>query len=311
MLTNSLAFHHLQDRNREFPLVRVWGTIGFIVPSWFILFYFLKGLQGSELIHAQGIAFAVSGVAGLVMSAYCLTLPHTPPMQQTSGEFAPGVVFRLLRQPAFRVLFGVTFFIAAVHNYYFTWNGTLVRSVLARADRADSTQAFTTIGQIAEIAAMALLALALRRFGFKRTMLLGGLAYTVRCLVLAAAGSETLSFPAACGLAAAGQALHGFCFAFFMAAAFIYLDRTSPSDVKGSVQTIYGTLVMGLGMVFGGFVAGAIGDRFSSGSGSSKVFDWPPIWLVCAAIAAACTVVFAVAFPGDQGSSAKNSPSSS
>jgi len=309
MLTNSMAFHHLRNRDQEFPMVRVWGTIGFIVPSWLISFYFLRGLTGDELSRRQGVAFIVSGIAGLVMAGYCFLLPHTPPTPRGSGNFAPGVVLRLLKRRDFAVLFAVSFFIAAVHNYFFVWNSPLVKQLLARNGWADRTQAFTTIGQITEILVMALLAPMILKLGYKRTMIIGAIAYAVRCVAFAGAASTDLPFGTALAVAAFGQSLHGICFAFFMAAAFIYIDRQAPADVKGSLQTIYGVFVMGLGGVAGGVWGGRMGDRFSQslpgvGGTETKIYDWSPIWLWCAAVALLCAVAMAILFP----STASESP---
>jgi nucleoside transporter len=296
MLTNSLAFHHLSDRDREFPLIRLWGTIGFIVPAWLIRFYFLKGLTGDELNRAQGVMFAVSGIGGLVMACYALTLPSTPPNPRGSGKFAPGVVLSLFGRRDFGVLFVATFFLAAAHNYFFVFNPSLVKAVLVRNAAADWSQVFTTIGQVAEIGVMTLLGPSIVRIGYKRTMLIGGTAYALRCVVLAAAGS-TSSFTVAVSLAAIGQALHGVCFGFFLAAAFVYVDRKSPADVKGSMQTIYGTLIFGLGAVAGGLWGGKMVSWYSTGTGESAVYQWEPIWLACAAVAGLCTLAMAAAFP--------------
>lgn len=237
MLTNSMAFHHLRDRKREFPLVRLCGTIGFIVPAWLIEFYFLQGLQGDALDKARGIVFAVSGIGGLVMALYCLMLPYTPPDPAASGKFAPGVVFGLLKRRDFAALFGVSFFIAMAHQYYFNFNPSLVKQVLERGGHADWLQRFTTISQITEIFAMVMLGGAIARLGYKRVMLIGTLCYSLRCVLLAGAFTWALPNTAAYLVAGIGQGLHGFCFAFFLAAAFIYLDQASPPDVKGSMQT--------------------------------------------------------------------------
>jgi len=312
MLTNSLAFRHLANRDAEFPLVRVWGTLGFIVPAWMIEFYFLQGLEGEALNAARAVAFAVSGIGGLVMAAYCLTLPHTPPAPRAKGDFAPGIVLGLLKRRDFFVLTIVTFVIAGAHNFYFVWNGPLLKSVLGRVDAAGKVQSFATIGQIAEIAAMAVVAFSVLRLGFKRTMLIGLAAYALRCVALGFAGDPTMNEYAAIGLAGLGNALHGVCFGFFLAVAFMYVDKTSPSDVKGSMQTIYGTLIFGTGMVVGGWIAGRMGDVYKMGFVDNvQLYDWGGIWMTCAAAAGACFLVFALAFPRDQGNSAKNVASSS
>jgi MFS family permease len=184
-----------------------------------------------------------------------------------------------------------------VHTYFFFFNSSLVRAVLARADYEDWTQSFTTLGQIAEIGVMMLLGPSIVRLGYKRTMLIGAGAYTLRCVALAVAGDPAMPFSAAVGLAAFGQALHGVCFGFFLAAAFIFVDRTSPPDVKGSMQTIFGTLIFGLGAVLGSFMGGQLETAYVDKSAAVAVYQWGPIWLWCAALGGLCLAVLAVAFP--------------
>jgi MFS family permease len=98
------------------------------------------------------------------------------------------------------------------------------------------------------------------------------------------------------GLAGFGQALHGFCFGCFLASAYIYVDKVAPPDLRGSMQTFYGTFIVGAGFVLGGLVAGQIGDMYELAAGEH---NWPAIWYAGAAMAAVATVVFAVAFPND------------
>ncbi|MBI3467086.1 MAG: MFS transporter [Planctomycetes bacterium] len=116
MLTNSLSFHHLASQAREFPLIRFWGTAGFVVPAWLIELVLLRGLTGSELNTARGVAFWLSGAASLAMALYALTLPHTPPQRREGRRFAPGAVIGMLRHRNFAVLVAVSFGIAIVHN---------------------------------------------------------------------------------------------------------------------------------------------------------------------------------------------------
>ncbi len=316
MVSNTLAFAHLKDRNRDFPIIRLFGTIGYIVPAWVIEKYWLAQFTGQALIEQRGIVLMFSGVASIVMAIYSLTLPNTPP-PKTSGGFAPLTAAKLLRQRNFLVLVVATVIIGAVHQYFFSWNGSFLRTILNQAGiDAAYEQRISSIGQFAEIAVMAFLGAMLVRLGFKRTMLMGAMAYMVRCLVLAWAASLTGPFMLRMGLACFGQALHGFCFGCFLAVAFMYVDRESPKDVRGSAQTLYGTLVLGIGFFSGGLIGGWIGRYFSTTmiervtkvvDGVSKtetvdsvVRNYTAIWLSGAAMAAVGCLIFALFFPSDR-----------
>jgi nucleoside transporter len=325
MLTNSLTFHHLKDRDREFPAIRLWGTIGFIVPAWLVELYFLKGLTGAELNTGRGVVLALAGIGALVMGIYSLTLPHTPPKRDAESKLAPGKVIGLLRFRHFLVLVLISFLIAIVHKFYFVWNSPYLSMILKRGDILGAwEQRIASIGQIFEVVVMAFLGFTVKRFGFKWTMLAGAGAYLLRCLVFA--GAVTLEGPFSLVMTSVciGQALHGFCFGCFLAVAYMYVDRVSPLDVRGSMQSFYGVFIIGLGFFIGGFVSGAIGDAFTTQAGTETVRsqfgiasetgmvsllseengvqtemvrDWVGLWLAGAAMAAVAFIGFALLFP--------------
>jgi nucleoside transporter len=322
MLTNALAFHHLRNSDREFPTIRLWGTIGFVAPAWWIEMVWLSGMEGEDLNQARGMAFALAGAASLVMGLYCLTLPHTPPQPAKAGDFAPAAVVRsFFTERNLLVLLIVTLLVGIAHQFFFVWNSPFLKDILRSGGWTGAAeQRIASIGQICEVAVMAGLGLAIVRLGFKRVMLVGLLAYTARCAIFALVFGFGLSFQAKLVLAAAGQALHGFCFGCFLAAAFMYIDRAVSKDLRGSMQTLYGTTVLGIGFFLGGWVGGRIGEIFTTPAGAEPfrrllgvannagivefvaqdeqlARDWPGVWLSCAAIAALGLAIFAIAFP--------------
>ena len=326
MLTNSLAFYHLRDRDGEFPRVRLWGTIGFVVPAWVVELYFLKGLTGTELNEARGIVLLLAAIGGFVMAFYSLTLPHTPPQKkEEQRDLAPGKVLALLRHRYFFVLITVSFVVAVSHKFFFVWNSPFLKSVLSQQGITGAwEQRISSLGQVFEVVVMACLAVILKRLGFKRTLLVGTAAYILRSLVFAIAVCIEGHFPLVMTLICMGQALHGFCFGCFLATAYMFVDRVSPSDVRGSMQNFYGTFVIGVGMFLGGFVSGRIGNAFT-GPADSATFrdrlgivselgmakftslqgdasveflrDWAGIWLSGAAIGLIALVGLVVGFP--------------
>ncbi|MEQ8790914.1 MAG: MFS transporter [Pirellulaceae bacterium] len=326
MLSNSLAFHHLQRRDREFPIIRLFGTIGFVLPAWLIELWWLAGLEGQELNAARGIAFCFAGVAGLIMGVYSLTLPHTPPNRESRRQFAPLAVVDMLQVRHFAVLVSITFLISIVHKFYFVWNSPFLKDILREGGITGAfEQRISSIGQISEVLVMAGVGLMISRLGFKFTMLIGTLAYLARCLVLATAISIGEPFWLSMGLACFGQALHGLCFGCFLAVAFIFVDKVAPKDIRGSMQNVFGTFVIGLGFLVGGVLAGWVGDIFTTSEGGEtirqsmgivetigmvaqppkdgvvKIRDWPGIWLACGALALLCVLGFAIFFPRGAG----------
>lgn len=305
MLTNSLAFQHLKNREREFPTIRVWGTIGFITPAWLVEAVLLRGLSGGDLDQARGVAFALAGIAGLAMGVYSLMLPNTPPEKRTGTRFAPAVVVGMLRRRDVLSLVVVTFGIAIVHNCYFAWNSPFLNDVfeIGKVEGAWE-QRTASLGQISEIVVMALLGLSIVRLGFKRTMLIGATAYLARCAIFSLAWNLKSPFELVLALSAFGQCLHGICFGCFLATAYMYLDRISPPDVRGSMQNLYGNFLIGLGFFASGPISGWIATHYSKAiqdkSGTYTIHYWDNIWLAGGVIAAVCLVVFAAWFPKDE-----------
>lgn len=298
MLSNSLAFQHLGNSDMEFPWIRLFGTLGFIAPAFLIELVFLRGLTGAELAQARGISFALSGILGVVMALYCLTLPHTPPVADEKRKYAPGVVMNMLRQRNFLVIVLVTFLICIAHQYFFVFNSPFLRDILQSGGEETAREMqISSIGQWCEIGVMAILGFVLVRIGYKWTLVLGATAYMLRCLLFSAVFGLDLSYDGRLALAYSGQALHGFCFGFFLAVGYMYVDRISPRDVRGSMQNVYGVFFVSIGFFVGGLVGGEVGALFTTEAGGVTVRDWTGIWLSCAALCAVCVVILMVFFP--------------
>ena len=301
MLSNSLAFQHLKNSDMEFPRIRLFGTLGFIIPAFIIELWWLRGLQGVALAEARGIAFALSGLVGIAMSIYCLTLPHTPPQRTERRKYAPGIVMSMLRQRDFLVIVVVTFFICIAHQYFFVFNSLFLRDILDSGGwEGAAEQRISSIGQWCEIVVMAVLGFMLKKWGYKRTLIVGASAYMLRFLLFALVFGIDLPFAGKMALAGTGQALHGFCFGCFLAVGYMYVDRISPSDVRGSMQNIYGVFFVSIGFFVGGLVGGVIGDRFTSEVDGEKLRNWTAIWLSGAVLCAACVLALMAFFPNKE-----------
>lgn len=301
MLSNSLAFQHLKNSDMEFPRIRLFGTLGFIVPAFLIESWWLRGLEGTALAEARGIAFAMSGVLGIVMAVYCFTLPHTPPPRQARRTYAPGVVMAMLRQRDFCVIVIVTFFICIAHQYFFVFNSVFLRDILDSGGwESAAEQRISSLGQWCEIGVMAVLGFMLKQWGYKRTLIVGASAYMLRFLLFALVFGLDLPFAGKLVLAGLGQALHGFCFGCFLAVGYMYVDRIAPADVRGSMQNIYGVFFVSIGFFVGGLVGGAIGDWFTVVVDGERLRNWTGIWLSGTVLCAACVLALITFFPGKE-----------
>ncbi|MEA3208316.1 MAG: hypothetical protein QOE70_1373 [Chthoniobacter sp.] len=237
-VANSLAFANLKDRQKEFGLVRMGGTIGWILASW-PLYFILKGAEGDALQHARSYMFIVSGVASLALAAFSLTLPHTPPKPavEASHRFAWLESFRLLALPYLFVLFIVTFIDATIHNGYFV----MVFGFLGKIGiKPENIMPIMSIGQVAEILTMLVLGTVLAKLGWRTTMVIGILGHAARFATFA-------FFPNVPSLIIAVQVLHGICYAFFFATVYIFIDAAFPNDVRASAQGLFNLLILGIG----------------------------------------------------------------
>ena len=279
-LTNAIAFHHLQD-SRRFGTIRLWGTIGWIAASWPFVFI-LAGKTGDALNSALASIFIVAGLASFALAAFAMTLPVTPPAAQPAGANAPFAAIKLLAVPAFLVLFVVTFMDALVHQAYFQWTSPfLERAGLA----ANWIMPAMSLGQIAEIATMAVLGTVLHRLGWRTTMAIGIAAHAARFFIYAIGDPLWLMV--------AVNVVHGMCYAFFFAAVYIFVDEYFPRDSRASAQGLFNLLILGLGPFAGSLLWGALGDRLRTADGH---VDFGRLFMAPAWLAVAALVLLVVAF---------------
>jgi nucleoside transporter len=276
-ITNSIAFSQMKDAQKEFGIVRMGGTIGWIMAAWPMTFILVdwdkvnaaqttgfvswigtvlgSGLTGPALQAGTKGTFVVAGVGSLLLAAFSLTLPHTPPKPVATGtnKFAWLESLRLLATPFILVLWLVTFVDATVHNLYFNWTGTFLGSDVAGGGvgiAGNWIMPVMSIGQIAEILTMAVLGVTLKRLGWRTTMIVGILGHAARFAVFA-------FFPQYPWLVILINVVHGIAYAFFFATVYIFVDEFFPKDVRASAQGLFNLMILG----FGPLVANVIGPK--------------------------------------------------
>jgi MFS family permease len=239
-VSNSIAFTHLKNAQKEFGLVRMGGTIGWILAAW-PLYFILQGKTGADAVAASRNIFLISGIASIVLALFSLSLPHTPAKPAAAGEggFAWLKAAKFLSKPFLLVLFIVTFIDSTIHNGYFLMAGGFLGSNVVGI-KPEWIMPVMSIGQIAEIATMAVLGWFLSKMGWKTTMILGILGHAARFAVFA-------FMPQNQTMIIIVQVLHGICYAFFFATLYIFIDAAFPKDVRSSAQGLFNLLVLGLG----------------------------------------------------------------
>lgn len=269
-IVNSIAFANVKDPQREFGLIRMGGTIGWIAVAWPFTFILVdwdavhaanpqrlvawfgtvlaSGLKGEALQAATRWTYIVSGIISLALAAFSLTLPHTPPKKKAEGaaeNLAWLEAIRLLKKPFVLVLWIVTFVDSFVLNAYFNWTGTFLGTPHAEGGvgiPGNWIMPVMSIGQVAEILTMAVLGMTLKKLGWRMTMIIGTLGHVVRFAVYA-------YFPQSWKLIVAVQILHGICYAFFFATVYIFVDAYFPRDVRSSAQGLFNVMVLGIGVL--------------------------------------------------------------
>ncbi len=313
-ITNSIAFANMKDAQSEFGLVRMGGTIGWIMAAWPFTFILVNwaaveaanpattykwfeavlsnGLTGAELKSATKWTFVVAGVASLLLAGFSLTLPHTPPKKPT-GETGESLAWleavKLLKHPFVMVLWLVTFVDSFVHNCYFNWTGSFLTASQEEGGvgiAGNWVMPVMSVGQIAEILTMLILGIVLKSLGWRTTMIVGILGHAARFAVYA-------FFPSNPTLIIVVQILHGICYAFFFATVYIFVDEYFPKDVRSSAQGLFNVMILGVGALVANSICPWLVQEVFVQDG--KV-DWQSLFLFPCGCATAAAVALALFF---------------
>ncbi len=296
-LTNSLAFHHIPDRDRDFGRVRLWGTLGWIVVGiavgqWLKLQHSPADLSGAKLLASQAAGradcFRLSAVLGLAMGIYCFFLPRTPPSPGNESNATFEALAEVKRQPLL-VLFLLAVPMSCVHQLYFVHTDQFLSARQLTAP-GWSTAIFgvgggglMTVGQMCEILVLAAIALFGKRVSRKTLLAVGLLAYAARMALFAYV--DVIPLPAMTVLLS-GVALHGFCFGCFIFVAFMVVDEETTSDVRASAQSLFNLVIVGIGIIVGSPIAGWLAAWATPEGGAidyTKLFS-VPMWISLACL---------------------------
>ena len=290
-LVNSVSFYQMKNPEKEFSSIRVWGTIGWIAAGLLISYLFH---WDSEENTAKGLlknTFLLSGIAALILGLMSFTLPKTPPVKSAGEKVSLSQILgldalKLLKDKNFAVFFIASVLICIPLAFYYQNTHPFLTNIGVK----DPTGKMT-IGQISEVLFLLALPIFFTRFGFKKTILVGMLAWALRYLLFAFGNAGELSI-----MLLTGIALHGICYDFFFVSGQIYTNSKAGEKYKSAAQGLITLATYGVGMLVGFKIAGMITDAYQADGGP----DYKMIWLIPSAIAAGVLLLFALLFKDEK-----------
>jgi len=275
-LSNSLSFRQMRDPGREFPPIRVLGTLGWIVAGLVI---------GTLGLEATAIPMQLAAGGSIVLGLFCLALPHTPPQSSRKASFGDVLgldALRLLRDRSFAVFVLGSFLVCIPLQFYYAFANPFLNEL-----QVSNAAGKMTLGQMSEVGFMLVMPWFFRRLGIKAMLLAGMAAWTTRYLLFAYGNSQSMVW-----MLYGGILLHGICYDFFFVTGQIYVDRKAPPDLRAAAQGLIAFVTLGVGMFIGSWASGRTVDAFAVPGGHA----WDRIWLVPAVGAAAVLLLFALLF---------------
>lgn len=291
-LVNSISFNQMKDPAKEFSLVRVFGTIGWIVAGLIISYVFLWDSPEGRSAGMLKNTFLMVAIASAILGLFSFTLPRTPPRvskdEKVNISSLLGLdALKLLKDKNFLIFFIASVLICIPLAFYYQ-NANPFLSEIGVSNPTGKM----TIGQISEVLFMLLLPYFFKKYGFKKTILAGMLAWTIRYLLFAFGNPGELAFMLIIGIA-----LHGICYDFFFVSGQIYTDTKAGEKYKSAAQGLITLATYGVGMLIGFWIAGKITDTYLL---EDATHTWQTIWMYPAGFALVVFLLFALVFKNEK-----------
>ena len=273
-LANSVSFNQMDDPGKQFPGIRVMGTLGWIAVG-LIIGVFVPTLTGSS-IEATNLPLRIGSVSSLVMGLYCFALPDTPPStvgrKPSVAELLGLETISLMKDRSFAVFIIGSLLISIPLTFYYNFANAFLNE-----SGMENAAGKMTMGQMSEVIFLVLIPFFFVRLGVKKMLLIGMAAWVLRYVMFAFGNNDTLVF-----MLYVGIILHGVCFDFFFVTGQIYVDKFAPAHIRSSAQGFIHVATYGVGMVIGSWASGAIVDSYVV---AGNLHDWSTIWLIPAGMA--------------------------
>ncbi len=291
-LVNSVSFNQMNDPAKQFPFVRVFGTIGWILAGLIISFVFkwdsIENIGNGMLSNT----FLMVAIASAILGVFSFTLPKTPPSVAKGEKVGLSDILgldalKLLKDRNFLIFFLSSVLICIPLAFYYQNISPFLTEY-----KVENSTAWASVGQMSEVLFMLLLPFFFKKYGFKKTILVGMLAWGIRYLLFAYGNGGDLFF-----MLVVGIALHGICYDFFFVSGQIYTDSKAGEKVKSAAQGLITLATYGVGMLIGFWVAGQIVDKNLVEEG---LHSWQDIWIFPAIFAGVVFLLFALVFKNEK-----------
>jgi nucleoside transporter len=291
-LVNSVSFNQMNNPTKQFPMVRVFGTIGWILAGWVISLVFkwdsIENIGQGMLSNT----FFMVAIASAIMGVFSFTLPKTPPSINKNEKVKIADILgldalKLLKDKNFFIFFISSILICIPLAFYYQ-NISLFLTEM----KIENSTTWASLGQISEVLFMLLLPFFFKKYGLKKTILLGMLAWGIRYLLFAFGDAGDLFFMLVLGIL-----LHGICYDFFFVSGQIYTDSKAGEKFKSAAQGLITLATYGIGMLIGFWVAGQISDKYLLSEG---MHSWQDIWMFPAIFAIGVMLLFTIFFKDEK-----------
>lgn len=285
-LTSSISMRNMDNPEKQFPAIRVFGTIAWIA---------VVNLVGFMGVGDKVTIFQISMISAAILGVLAFFLPKTPPSVKGSVSFGNIIgkdAFVLFKDRSFLIFFIASVAICIPLSFYYTWGNPSITDTYKAAFPGADPSSFNvenkmSLGQVSEVLFLLLLPLAYARFGVKNILIVGLLAWITRFLFFGYANATTGEW-----MLYSAILLHGICFDFFFVSGMIYTDQKAGEGIRSQAQGLISLATYGIGMYIGSKIAGLVKDRYTV----DNVTNWLGVWTVPAAIAAVVLVLFLLFF---------------